>query len=74
LLESVGGSELLADVLRAFEFVDQGDGVVFYGDGAVSLYITDEGVSAETEFAGALTGLDEHGGREVRPIEIRFVQ
>jgi hypothetical protein len=71
---SIGDGEALADVLRVFELVDQGDGIVFGGDGAVSLLVGYERVAAEAEFAGALAGLDEDGGREVGPGKIGLAQ
>jgi hypothetical protein len=40
-------------VLRFFQFVDEGDGVVLHGDFAVALGIADELVFAEAEFSGA---------------------
>ena len=62
------------DVFGGFEFVDEGDGVVFGGDGAVSLFVGDEGGGAETEFAGALAGLDESWRREIGPQKIGLAE
>src|SRR5271156_3420003 len=72
--KSIADSEALADVLGVFGPGGGGDGVFVGGDGAGSLFVGDEVVFAETEFAGALAGLDESGGREVGPVEVGFVE
>ncbi len=61
-------------VLRIFEFVDKGGGVVFGGDAAVSLLIGEERVAPQAELAGTLPGLDEGGRREVGPGKVGFAQ
>jgi len=70
----VADGELLVDVFGGFEFVDEGDGVVFGGDAAVSLLVGDERGGAEAEFAGALAGLNKSGGREVGPQKVGLVE
>src|SRR6185312_2978930 len=58
-----------ADVLRSFELIEQGDRVIFHRDRAVSLRVDHETLGVGAIAAGALAGLDDSRGAEVRPIE-----
>jgi hypothetical protein len=69
----VADGEALALVLRFFQLVDQGDGVVFHGDFAVAQGIADEPVFAEAESSGALAGLKEGCWAEGCPIDVGFL-
>src|SRR5580692_3053794 len=71
---SVCRRELLPDVAGILEFVDQGDGVIFGGDFALSLVVGHEPRSSQAELAGALPRFDHGGGTEIGPVEVGILE
>ncbi len=57
-------------MLRVFQFVDQGNSIVFHGDATVVLVVGDQGISTEAEFSGSLAGIEVGGGAEAGPIDV----
>ena len=65
----VADGEALVEVLRLFDLVCGGYGVVLHGDGTVAVRAYDEVIFAEAELAGAFAGLEETCGCEVGSVD-----